>query len=209
MIPAKYQHEPEHNEIDRRLLGIQGLNPFDNTNSASRKQMFGSHITQRIVIADPSLKKIQTGMEYEYGKYTFASKMPENGRVLKIFSRYETNQYLKDSFKFSPESVVIYESEDGIISYFTIENFFSMHPQFGFEYKDGPAKSKLYPDQFIAKDEVFADTPCKGPNGEYNYGIELNMAFISHPAVSEDGIGISRDVLPRLRFKMYEKRTVE
>ena len=209
MSYKQFEHEPQHNELDRRLLGVQGLNPFDGANSASRKQMFSSHMTQKLVLFQPSVKKIQTGMEIEYGKYTFANKMPENGKILKVFTRYESNQFVADGFKISPESIAVYESEDGIISYIVLEKYFSLHPQFGFEYKDGPDKSKLYPDQFIAKDEVFADTPCKGPNGEYNYGIELNMAFMSHPSVSEDGIGISRDVLPKLRFKMYEKRTIE
>ena len=199
----------EENQMDRRLLGIMGLNPFDNVNSASRKQMFSSHINQRLVIENPSVKKIQTGLELEYGKYTFSKKMPENGRIIKVITRYPENDYVADGFKFSPESIALYESEDGVIGMIDIPKIFSLHPQFGFEYKKGPALDKLVPDSYISKGEVFMDTPSKGSNGEYNYGIELNIAFMSHPCVSEDGIGISKDILPKLRFKMYEKRVVE
>jgi hypothetical protein len=35
------------------------------------------------------------------------------------------------------------------------------------------------------------------------------MAFMSHPAVSEDGVLISRDVLDRLKFKVYDTRVIE
>lgn len=197
------------NQIYRNLIGIMSLNSFDSTNSSSRKQMFSSHIQQRLVIAEPTVKKIQTGMEMEYGKYTFSNKMPEDGRIIKVITRYPENEYIADGFKFSPETVAIYESENGEIGIISLERYCSLHPQFGFEYKKGPALEKVIPNSLIAKDEVFYDTPCKGPNGEYNYGIELNTAFMSHPCVSEDGIGISRDVLPRLRFKIYEKRVVE
>lgn len=197
------------NEIHRNLTGIMSLNPFDSTNSSSRKQMFSSHIQQRLVVAQPSVKKIQTGMEFEYGKYTFSNVMPEDGRILKVITRYPENEYVADGFKFSPETVAIYESEKGEIGMITLEKFFSLHPQFGFEYKKGKALEKIIPNSFISKGEVFYDSPCKGPNGEYNYGTELNVAFMSHPCVSEDGIGISRDVLPKLRFRMYEKRVVE
>lgn len=53
------------------------------------------------------------------------------------------------------------------------------------------------------------NSPAVTDEGGYKYGIELNMCFMSHPAVSEDGILISEDVLPRLKFKVYEKRIVE
>lgn len=199
----------QENQIKRRLMGVMGLNPFDNTNSASRKQMFSSHISQNLVIQSPSIKKIQTGMEMEYGKYTFAKTMPENGRILKVFTRYPENDYVADGFKLSPEMIAIYESEDGAIGMIQLEKIFTMHPQFGFEYKKGKALDKLIPNNFIGKNEVFYDSPSKGKNGEYNFGTELNIAFMSHPCVSEDGIGISKDVLPKLRFKVYEKRVVE
>lgn len=197
------------NRIYRELQGVLSLNPFENTNSASRKQMFSSHISQRLVIACPTVKKIQTGMEMEYGKYTFHVKMPENGRILKVIHRYPENDYIKDGFKLNPETLFLYESEDGVIGMVTLERYQSLHPEFGYEYKRCPGAEMIQTGASIAKDTIFLDSPCKGPNGEYNYGAELNVAYMTHPCVSEDGMGISRDVLSRFNFRIYEKRVVE
>lgn len=193
--------------LSRKLLGVMGLNPFDNHNSSSRKQMFSSHIQQNLVIDKPSIKKIQTGMENEFGKYTFGVRMPENGRILKIFTRFPKQEHSLNGFKLSPESIVFYEGENGI-GIFSIKKYCSNHPKFGFQYKKGPAYSKLQPGNYIEKGEIILDSPNKGPNNEYTYGRELNIAFLNHPAVAEDGIAICSDVLPGFSFHSYEKRVV-
>ena len=87
------------NQLDQRLLGPQGLVFADGVDSSSRKQMFGSHLGQMLTISVPSERKIQTGMEYEYGKYTFNVTMPESGRILKIIDRFPSRGNSEDSFK--------------------------------------------------------------------------------------------------------------
>jgi DNA-directed RNA polymerase beta subunit len=72
-----------------------------------------------------------------------------------------------------------------------------------------PGLSKVAGTDYIEKDTIFANSPSISEYGGYKFGIELNVAGMSHPAVAEDGILISEDVLPRLRFKVYEKRVVE
>ena len=196
------------NQTDRRLQNEMGLNPFASTNSSSRMQMFSNHISQRLVISGVTPKKIMTGMEVEFGKYTLANKMLENGRIIKAIHRYPENNFIKDGFQLSPQTVALYENEDGEIGLIDLEWYCSLHPDFGFEYKKCEGLAKLSSGNIIPKDTVFLDTPCK--DGDmYNYGIELNIAFMSHPCVSEDGIGISRDVLDRLQYRVYEKRVVE
>lgn len=197
------------NELRRDLLSTLGLNPFIGTVSSPRAQMFSSHAGQKLVVAEGTERYIQTGMEIEFAKYTFSIKMPVDATILRTIDRY-SKTIDRDSINMNSQTVVIYEDdktkEIGMLS---IPTYCSYHQHFGFEYKATPAINSLVKGAKIPKDTILLDSPAVSEKGNYKYGIELNMAFMSHPSVSEDGIMISRDVLPRFAFKTYETRVVE
>lgn len=204
-----------HNELHAELLGITALNSFAKHSSSSRMVMFGSHITQHLVIDGLEEKLIQSGVEQEFANHTFSVSMPENGRIIKIIDRYPPG-ISKDSLPFSPETIVIYEAEEIVngvrhetyIDYFTIPYYKSLHQFFGFRYKDADAIDKIKPGAYFAKGTKFRDSPAVSENNSYMYGTNLNVAFMSLPAVSEDGVMICRDKLDTLKFRVYETRTV-
>ena len=70
-------------QMYRELQSIIGMNPFLDCNSASRIQMYGSHLGQKLVIAGLEEPLQTTGMNIEFGKYTFSVDMPANA-LLKI-----------------------------------------------------------------------------------------------------------------------------
>lgn len=197
-------------EIKTEFLSVHGLNSFVRHNSSSRSQMFSSHITQFLVINGCNENKIQTGVEQEFAKYTLSTKMPENGKIIKVIDKY-TKNLSEESINFNPESLVIYEDEDTKeIGCFTINHYKSYHQHFGFKNKLNTGNvSKLTPGAFIPKDTIFADSPTVTDEGGYSYGINLNMALMSHPAASEDGIVISESTLDKLKFNVYETRVLE
>jgi DNA-directed RNA polymerase beta subunit len=210
--PRRYRESPP-NQLYRELLGINGLNFADGTDSSSRKQMFSSHIGQSLVVKGATERFILTGMEAEYAKYTFAKTMPERGRILKVFNRYRT-RIGEDAINHNPQQVVVYESANpetlGQIGMVNLQDYFSDQTYFGFEYKPNPETlSRLAPGEAFEKGDVFLDTPSRGKEGEYKYGVECNIAYMTHPATSEDGILISRDVLDKFKIKIYERREVE
>lgn len=197
------------NELHPELVGIQGFNALARHNSASRSYMFGSHISQRLVIDGAEENTIQTGFEQQFSKYTFNVKMPADGQIIKIIQRYPAGVD-KDSIPYNPETVVIYENaETKEIDYFSIRRYASYHQIFGYKYDIKSAISKLRPGAFIAKDTIFADSPGVSENGGYMYGTNLNVAYMSVPAVSEDGVLISESALQKLKFRIYETRVVE
>jgi hypothetical protein len=173
------------------------------------------HLSQALVISGSSERKCQTGMEREYGKYTFSIKIPGDSNVqggveiIKIIQLYPQKIGF-DVIKFNPQTVVIYEDvltkEIGMIS---IPRYCSYHQYFGFEYKPKEALMNMRVGSFIPYGTILMDSPSITDDGGYKYGLELNMAFMSHPSVSEDGIMISRDVLKKLRFKTFETRIVD
>jgi hypothetical protein len=197
------------NELQAEMLGMHSLNAMACHNSSARNQMFGSHFSQRLIMNKADEKLIQTGVEQEFGKYTFSIKMPEDGRIIKIIQRYPAG-IDNQSLHFNPETIVIYENDkDNEIDYFTIPHYCSYDEVFGFKYEFKDGLSKLRTGAYIPKDTIFADSPGVGDNSNYKYGLNFNTAFMSVPSVSEDGIMISEAALQRLKFPLFESRSIE
>ena len=196
-------------ELEPELLSVHALSSFAMHDSGSRSTMFSNHISQRIVIKGATEKTIQTGVEREFAKHTFSIKMPANGQIIKVIHRYPKG-IDQDSLRFNPETIVIYENDETKeIDYFSIPHFASYHQFFGFTYAIKDAASQLKPGAYIAKDTIFADSPSVSENNGYMYGTDMNVAFMSLPSVSEDGIMISKDALEKLKFDIFETRIVE
>lgn len=197
------------NELHPDLLSIAALNFLPGNTSASRVQMFTSHLGQRLVIDGATERRIQTGMEEEFGKYTFKIEMPVDAMVIRVIDRYRKTNDITN-IKISPHVMVIYENiNTKEIGCLEIANHNSHHQYFGYRHKPGPGMNMLYPGNIIPKGTVFMDSPCVTPEGGYMYGAEVNVAFMSHPAVSEDGILIRRGALDKFKFRTYETRVVE
>lgn len=199
----------EPNELDLRLLGVSGLSPWDGYTSSPRKQMFASHITQRLCIENPSERFVQTGMEREYGKYTFSIKAPFNMRTHAIIDRYPKT-IDRDSIKYNPQRLVIVENVDTReYDILNITQYAQYHQYFGFPYKETPASRQMTIGSMFPKDTIFMDAGSKASNGGYMYGRELNVVYMSIPGVAEDGFVICEDVLENFAYPIYEQRTVE
>lgn len=197
------------NELRPEMLSVHALNALAKHNSSSRGVMYASHISQRLVIHGAQEKIVQAGIEQRFGKFTFSVKMPANGKIIKIIHRYPEGVG-QDSLKFNPETLVIYENEETKeIDYFSIPYYASYHQFFGYKFSIKNTINMLKPGAYVPKDTIFADSPSVSENSGYMYGLNLNAAFMSIPSVSEDGIMICEDVLPRLRFNIYETRVVE
>ena len=197
------------NELRQELLGIHNSNAFLANSSSPRLGMFGKHTTQRLIVNGLQEKTIQTGFEKELGKYTLCIKMPEDGVIIKIISRYPPSADI-NNIPACPEDLVIYEDAKTFeVGCFVIPKYLSYHQYFGYPLVPTENLAKLRPGVFFAKDTVFADTPAKRENGGYATGVTANICLLSHPAVSEDGVLVSEEYLERNKFIIYETRTVE
>ena len=199
----------EPSELHRDLMSVCGLNFADGNDSSSRKQMFASHIGQALQVSGACPRRIQTGMEREYGKYTLSIKMPADGEIKKVIDRYQRGIGI-DSIPYNPQTLVIYEdAATKQIGMIDLRDYCSFHQYFGFKYKSQSALNQLHVGAHIKKGTILKDSPAVGEDGSYSFGVECNMALMSIPGTSEDGIIICRDVLPKFKFKTYEHRVVE
>jgi len=199
----------EENQLHPELLNICNFNPLLQHDSSQRVYMTSNHLGQMLVVKGATQRKLQTGSEREYGKYTFNVKMPCDGEILAIIPRYNTTLDI-DSIRSNPHTVVVYEDiqtrEAGVIN---LNNYCSNHQYFGFPYIQKDGYTQLRVGSTIAKDTVFLDSPNIDSDGGYKYGVELNMALMTHPASSEDGILIGKSALKKLCFNTYDVRVVE
>lgn len=207
--PAAQALLNKDNQLIRPLLSVIGMSPFVENDTSPRKQMFSGNLGAFQVIKGATERFIQTGMEREYGKYTFNVKAPENIRILKIIDRYPPRAGAQ-SIRFNPETLVIYEEiHTRIVGCLSIENYKTNHPHFGFVYRPGPAYSKLRQGAEIQKGEVFLESPNVTEDGGYMFGGEFKVAKMSVPGSSEDGIIASKSAIRRLRWHSFETRVIE
>lgn len=211
-LSSEWNYHYEPNQLYPQLLNVMSLNPFDRNCSGSRKQMFGSHIGQKLNIANPTPRRFQTGAENAYGKATFNRRIDHDSKVLHIIPLYNTRRHGLDVINHNPETLVILESfvnNEQIADCIKLNEFFSNHTYFGFKYRNTEAGRNLYVGQHIPGGTILQDSPAIDEQGNYCYGIELNVAFFTHPAVAEDGIVMSEEVAPWLTSKSFDKRRVE
>jgi hypothetical protein len=204
------KHEP--NELRREFLGVCALNPWFAHDSSPRQQMFASHLGQALVFKGIGRRYFQTGMEREYGKYTFSVKMPTTGDVIKIVERYRRGVSASSiNPPKSPQTILIYEDyQTKEIGCIDLPTHTSNHPYFGFEYQSTDALQDLMcGKKSFTEGQIFLDSPAKDKNGNYGFGMETPIAFLSLPETSEDSVLVSEDLLPLLKFKVTERRTVE
>lgn len=201
--------DSNQNELHPELLGLSALNFGRRSVSAPRIQMMGSQLNQTLCIKDSTPRTTFTGYEQEFGKYTFNIKFEVDSLIIKVIKKYK-QRLGEDSIDFNPLNVVVYENvKTKEIDILYIPTFHSFHSYLGFEYKPTEAVNQVSAGNYIPAGTIIMDSPSKKENGEYQYGIELNTALVTMPYVSEDGIGICRDVFDKLEIKTYETRTIE
>lgn len=192
------------NELHPELLSTAAFNLIPGTVSGSRLQMLGSHLTQMLVIKGATPRRCATGIEREYGKHTFKIKMPADGSIVAIIPKFPET-IGRGSVQSNPLTVVVYQDvntgEYGILE---IPQYHIKHQYFGFKYSMKRTMSAITRGAIIAKDTVFADSPSIDENGDYCFGIEANVAYMTVPGVIEDGFVISESFAKRLTTTGYE-----
>ena len=195
----------KEDQFSETMAGPLGVNPFIDHNSSSRTNMFGAHIAQRLVVQNMTENALQTGANVELGNYTFSVKVPFDCKVLAIINKYKpmNNNFTWEN---SPKKIVIIESIHTLeISYIELPKYCSYHAHFGFKYIGQRGLEELATGATLREGTTLLDSPGKASNGNYMFGREINVAFMSHPGCSEDGVVVSESLLDKFTFNTYEK----
>lgn len=175
--------------------------------------MQSNALTQHYVINGCQPNSIQTGVEQEYGNYTYSIKTEHNiQKIVAIVDRYLPTDY--NGIKLNPQRIVIYQTFDnngnkplyGIID---INKLSINHTKFGFEFKPTSNVDMIRVGNSIPKGTVLYDTPAKDNIGNYMMGRDLNTVYSSLEGTIEDSILISKEIVPYFKTKVYATRTIE
>lgn len=188
------------------LMGSGGISLINQANSSSRTQMSISHSGQALVIEGCTPRRMQTGVEREYGKYTFSIKIPCDAKILRIIEKYPKTLG-KDIIYENPKTLIIYEDiyskEVGSVE---IDRYHCEHQYFGFSYVLTEEGKKISEGSYVKEGTILADSPTIDKNKNWRYGIESNVVMMSVPAIIEDGVVVRRGFLEKLKTKGFESR---
>ena len=194
------------NQMYAEMIGTgDSLDPFVVFTSAARKYMTNKFRGQKLHIKGAERRRIFTGIEEQVAEYHVGVKANEDSlRILKIIPKYRRTLSKGLSVK-SPMNYVIYEffeSGKWHLDVLEVERYFSGHKNFGFEFNVAP----ISVGQCVEKGFEFSTTPSIDEDGQYCYGLETNVAYLSIPEVNEDGVVLSKSYCERLATTVIGSR---
>lgn len=199
--------ERSFSELSPVLLSVSADNSFTGNVSTPRGVMHSNHIASRPSLVSPDKKQsVISGIEYELGKGIDDVRTEKDcivkGTIEKIQGRPSIN----------PETTIFveYEDEHGELwlDLIVVPNHKTNHSYFGYEITPTEEMQNIRYNTPLAKDTVLGKTTSLADDGFYKYGVNANIAFMSHPATAEDGFAVRRGFLEKLRYTTMEKRVI-
>ncbi len=195
------------NQLIPPVIGVgPANNSFSPFNTASRKQMGCKFFSQTPPLLEADPKIFYTGQEQQYGQYNVGATMPSSGIIRKIIPLYRN----LSNNSYSPMSLVIYEEcgDDaevpGKICSVEVTTHYTDNKSFGLKFNKMPVEVG----KFYEKDYPLTQIPAIHESGQYCYGKELIVAYMSMAAVTEDGCLISKSCAKKLGIYQTKTATV-
>lgn len=197
---------PHPSELHPEFLSNNSVDPWVDVNSGPRKVMMSGHLPQALTIRGSEERYWQTGTEARFGEYTFAIKAPVDMEIFQVIHRFPKSRVFNSTIK-NPQTIVIYIDENTReVGCLDFSDFNVEHQYFGFEYVKTEAYHRIRKGEVFAKDTPFLISPSIKDGGGYGMGTNLNFVTMSHPAVSDDAMMISKSALKKMSFDLVETR---
>lgn len=178
------------NQLNPIYLGVgTGLNPYVANDSSPRMQMFGSHLTQLLLMMGAGVRNILSGAEYEYGKYVFNKKLNYPARIVKVLPKYPIGVGSGAVHGSTVSTVIVEHETTRELDVLELRDYHSTHQSYGYKYKKTNACRELRENaMFTLPETILYQSPGVTDSGIYTYGRETNMAFMSLSSIIEDGV---------------------
>lgn len=198
-------------EVVEELVGIHAANPFVSNNSSSRSVMYSNMLSQSVTPNDGSGDEniIQSGLDKQFGDNTFSKKFEHDSIILGVVKRYSGVDIHTCSDTVAL-TVFFEDMETREVDYIEVPDYFTLHQYFGFKYKwNDDLIDNMSVETYVPAGTVIADSPAVKDNKGYAYGLNTNIAYLSLPEISEDGVIISEEYAKRFNFSIFETRVIE
>lgn len=193
-------------EAKMEFLGSSAVNSFILNTSSPRAVMDFNHISQHLALLKPDEPPLKTGIEYELGKYINDVRVDHECVVKGIIPKYREYGVAEP-----PVYTVFIEYEKNgkiVLDFIDVDTYRTSHTYFGYRLHPSEDFLNLQYNTPLPKDTILAQTDSYGDEGDYRYGLNANVAFMSHPSVSEDGFVVSESFLQRAKFNSIVKRVI-
>jgi hypothetical protein len=198
------EYQGRINELNIKNLGCStGLLPWVSNDSPSRVVMVGNHLSQMLVVDGATRRRHQTGAEANYADATWKVVIPCTAKIIKIIHKFPTNGF--NGFKQNSETLVVYENLDARdegkmeLGCVTLKTHHTIHQTFGFKFDQVKStKHLLAVGEIIPAGTVFCRSPNVTDDGDWKFGLEANVAFMSIPQIIEDGYVVSESFCKKM-----------
>lgn len=208
---------PDELKVREELIGPHVINPLVMHNSSARSYMSTSHLSQMVTLVEGDEPILETGVDSQLSKHTFGPVATDDVTIMRVVNRYDNM-----SGNMVGETIDRY--------YFTLKDELDennkrcktldiikvpmyhtgFHQNFGFEYKqDKQFLKSLNRGSYLQKGTRLALPPTIRDNNSWAYGVNANMLMCTHPDLAEDGVIISESLSKKMRYHVFEKKTVE
>lgn len=200
---------PDGERMDETKLSVNALNSLILMDSTNRGVMASGHMAQMLVLTNGEEKIVQSGVDHQFGKYTFGVRIKEDCKFLGMVERYRSF----DSDDQTIEVLIFVENiSDGTFDYYLIPYYMSLFQYFGFQYiykfkLDELRKMEV--GTILQEGLVLADSPSVKENDGYAFGLNANILLGTVYGQEEDGVIISQSLADKLSYSVFEKRVIE
>ena len=209
--------DPRPVERYPQLESSLSLHPLPEQVSSNRSVMFLSQLSQSLPTSDASKPTILTGQEFEFAKAEFDIRIPkdprlqdespDNVKILKTIPRFPSYRMGRAFFRDNPQSIVIFEYDElvdantgehrKVVDYIDAKSYHHLHQEFGFLFDYKFDDIKALEGHHLQQGEKIAGSPSVDDDGCWRYGTEVNVAMMSIPQITEDGVVASRSFCER------------
>lgn len=194
----------ERTEAKMEFLGTAAINSLVTNVSSPRAVMDANHTAQHLPLLTPEEPIVKSGIEYELGKYINHVKTDHDCTVKAIIPKFRNGEL-------NTETILLVEYErDGrdYLDFIEIQEHMSTHNMFGYKLHATDDFHGLHYNAAIPKDTVLGAASSYGVDGTYDFTLNANVAFMSHPSVAEDGFAVSDEFLQRCKYTIVTKRII-
>lgn len=198
------------NEFAPELAGTgTNLANWASNVSSPRQVMFGGHIGQTVVTKGTEVRNNLTGAEREYGKYVFSKKFRHDARIEKVIDKIPMGLGSGLTRMENPLRTVIFRERDTFrVGVMDIPLYHSRHQSYGYRNRFTKRYNDLAKSELFTEGELVSTSPNVKDAGIWAYGMEANVAFLSVPAVIEDGFVASDEFLLRNTYTAVKSNVI-
>ena len=198
----------QKNQLYAELIGLgNDLNPYPGSTSTSRAAMINKYLANRVWMEGLEPRRIFTGNERECGLRDWGATLEEDGKIIAIIPKMATTFGEGVTIEESPEWVVVYEYYKDHRVYVDCEVVRRYHTdnEFGFKWH----LADVSVNDHLPKGFKLSSTPGMSREGQYCYGLNVSVAYMSIPHVTEDGVVISDSLAKRMETMRIGSKVVK